>query len=176
MQTSIAKCTPCYVDSRDVELKKEEWERIQKAGHFQVKKVWNAKQEVWERTIINNYTIMLRCYARDGLSFVHLCNISSYTQEIWVNMHIFMSGFYAKSVGTPFPLVPAPPSPLVDPQAGKKFAKLYQIQLKWRLIVIWPCYDSCAKIGKRHRRGLAKGLKVQRQFPCLIPFAWKHKS
>jgi len=82
MQTSIAKCTPCYVDSRDVELKKEEWERTQKAGHFQVKKVWNAKQEVWERTIINNYTIMLRCYARDGLSFVHLCNISSYTQEI----------------------------------------------------------------------------------------------
>jgi len=44
--------------------------------------------------IISIYTIMLRCFARDSLSFVHLCDVWSCTQEIWVKIHIFKSGYY----------------------------------------------------------------------------------
>jgi len=43
---------------------------------------------VWERSqklvIFSNYTIMLRCYGRDSLSFIHLCDVWSCTLEIWV--------------------------------------------------------------------------------------------
>jgi len=43
--------------------------------------VYESTQKV---TIISNYAIMLRCYARYSLSFVLSCNVSSCRKEIWV--------------------------------------------------------------------------------------------
>jgi len=40
------------------------------------------------------------CYVRDILSFIHLCDAWSCTQEIWVKAHMFKSGFYEKNLGT----------------------------------------------------------------------------
>jgi len=52
-----------------------------------------VKKEVYgnapkKLAIISNYIVMLRCYTRDSLSFVHLCDVWSYTQEIWTKIHI----------------------------------------------------------------------------------------
>jgi len=63
-----------------------------------------VKKEVWERSqkldIFSNYAIMPGCYARDRLSFIHLCDVWSCTQEIWGKTQIFKSGYYEKSLGT----------------------------------------------------------------------------
>jgi len=80
------------------------WERIQKTNHFQVKEVWECGKRSGNTAekldIFSNYTITLGCYARDSLSFIHLCDVWSCTQEIWVKTHIFKLGYYEKSVGT----------------------------------------------------------------------------
>jgi len=49
----------------------------------------------WEKGVrteklktISNNRVVLKCYARDSLSFVHLCDIWSYTQEIRVKIRV----------------------------------------------------------------------------------------
>jgi len=59
---------------------------------------------VWERTqklnIFSNYTVMLGCYARDSMSFMHSCDVWNCTQKLRVKTHTFKSGYLEKSVGT----------------------------------------------------------------------------
>jgi len=70
---------------RGVMPKKEVWERTRKLVILSKTSVGTPKNKYGDSpiklAIISDYTIMLRCYAKERFSFVHLC--WSYTQEIW---------------------------------------------------------------------------------------------
>jgi len=52
--------------------------------------------------VCSNYPIMLEYCPRDSTSFIHLCDVWSYKQEVWTKTCIFGSGCCVKSVGTRF--------------------------------------------------------------------------
>jgi len=56
-----------------------------------------------------NWSFSIITHASDSLSFVHLCDVWSYTQEIWVQIHIFKSGYFEQKCGNAFPPHYIPP-------------------------------------------------------------------
>jgi len=92
-------------------LKVLAWNSILSGRGYSAKKVWERTQKL---TIISSCTSMLRCYARDGWSFAHLCNIWGCTQEILVKIHIFKLGYYKKKCGYAVPMSSHATTPLLN--------------------------------------------------------------